>query len=214
MKKLYNILALLVVLALIFATGFFFGHRNAEKNAPVPQVDTLTIRDTIIDYKPTAATTPAGYELVPTGTLDVYEYFLNAYKDSLERERKPTLVTVHDTTYIAVPLSRSLFTDHKTYECEVEGYGTKMLWHKSFQETNYITNTLEVPTLPKLAISPDLSAFASKNVLGVSAGVRLDVWSGKWRFSPMVGYALIKDSQAWSYGPALSFSANYTFILK
>lgn len=214
MKPFYQLLLAICLLLLLFFAGFYFGHRNAEKNAPVPQVDTLTIRDTIIDYKPTAATTPAGYELVPTGTLDMYDNVLNAYKDSLERERKPTLVTIHDTTYIAVPLSRSLFTDHKTYECEVEGYGTKMLWHKSFQETNYITNTLEVPTLPKLAISPDLSAFASKNVLGVSAGVRLDVWSGKWRFSPMVGYALIKDSQAWSYGPALSFSANYTFILK
>ena len=87
MKPFYQLLLAICLLLLLFFAGFYFGHRNAEKNAPVPQVDTLTIRDTIIDYKPTAATTPAGYELVPTGTLDVYEYFLNAYKDSLERER-------------------------------------------------------------------------------------------------------------------------------
>jgi len=222
MKKPYNILALLVVLALIFATGFFFGRRNAEKNAPVPQVDTVTVRDTSWDYNPKKTVLPAGFELVPLDTLNLLDSYLakvkeysstiTDLKDSLER--KPRVVYVNGAGYISVPISKYNLTDHKTYECEVTGYNVKMLWHRSFKETKYITNTVTVPTLPKLAISPDLSAFASKNVLGVSAGVRLDVWSGKWRFSPMVGYALIKDSQAWSYGPALSFSANYTFILK
>ena len=213
MKPFYQLLLAIGLLLLLFFAGFYFGHRNAEKNAPEPQVDTVTIRDTITDYEPIAATTPAGWELVPSGIIKAYELAIDAYKDSLER--KPTIVAGKDSsTYIAIPISQNYFTDHQTYECVVTGYETKMLWHKSFRETNYITNTLKVPTLPKLAISPDLSAFASKNVLGVSAGVRLDVWSGKWRFSPMVGYALIKDSQAWSYGPALSFSANYTFILK
>ena len=213
MKPFYQLLLAIGLLLLLFFAGFYFGHRNAEKNAPEPQVDTVTIRDTITDYEPIAATTPAGWELVPSGIIKAYELAIDAYKDSLER--KPTIVAGKDSsTYIAIPISQNYFTDHQTYECVVTGYETKMLWHKSFRETNYITNTLKVPTLPKLAISPDLSAFASKSVFGVSAGVRLDVWSGKWRFSPMVGYALIKDSQAWSYGPALSFSANYTFILK
>ncbi len=213
MKKLCNIFALLAVLALIFATGFFCGHRNAEKNAPEPQVDTVTICDTITDYKPIPATTPAGWELIPSGIIKAYELALDAYKDSLER--RPAIVADKDSsTYIAIPISQNYFTDHQTYECVVTGYETKMLWHKSFRETNYITNTVEVPTLPELAISPDLGAFATQKVFGLSAGVRLDIWSGKWRFSPKVGYALIRDSQAWTHGPELAFSVNYTFVLK
>lgn len=213
MKPFYQLLLAIGLLLLLFFAGFYFGHRNAEKNAPVPQVDTVTIRDTIIDYKPTAATTPAGWELVPSGIIKAYELAIDAYKDSLER--KPTIVAGKDSsTYVAIPISQNYFTDHQTYECVVTGYETKMLWHKSFRETNYITNTVKVPTLPKLAISPDLGAFATQKVFGLSAGVRLDIWSGKWRFSPMVGYALIKDSQAWSHGPAVAFSVNYNFVLK
>lgn len=213
MKPFYQLLLAIGLLLLLFFAGFYFGHRNAEKNAPEPQVDTVTIRDTIIDYKPTAATTPAGWELVPSGIIKAYELAIDAYKDSLER--KPTIVAGKDSsTYIAIPISQNYFTDHQTYECVVTGYETKMLWHKSFRETNYITNTVKVPTLPKLAISPDLGAFATQKVFGLSAGVRLDIWSGKWRFSPMVGYALIKDSQAWSHGPAVAFSVNYNFVLK
>lgn len=213
MKPFYQLLLAIGLLLLLFFAGFYFGHRNAEKNAPVPQVDTVTVRDTIIDYKPIAATTPAGWELVPSGIIKAYELAIDAYKDSLER--KPTIVAGKDSsTYIAIPISQNYFTDHQTYECVVTGYETKMLWHKSFRETNYITNTVEVPTLPKLAISPDLGAFATQKVFGLSAGVRLDIWSGKWRFSPMVGYALIKDSQAWSHGPAVAFSVNYNFVLK
>jgi len=213
MKPFYQLLLAIGLLLLLFFAGFYFGHRNAEKNAPVPQVDTVTIRDTIIDYKPTAATTPVGWELVPSGIIKAYELAIDAYKDSLER--KPTIVAGKDSsTYVAIPISQNYFTDHQTYECVVTGYETKMLWHKSFRETNYITNTVKVPTLPKLAISPDLGAFATQKVFGLSAGVRLDIWSGKWRFSPMVGYALIKDSQAWSHGPAVAFSVNYNFVLK
>lgn len=213
MKPFYQLLLAIGLLLLLFFAGFYFGHRNAKKNAPEPQVDTVTVRDTIIDYKPTAATTPAGWELVPSGIIKAYELAIDAYKDSLER--KPTIVAGKDSsTYIAIPILQNYFTDHQTYECVVTGYETKMLWHKSFRETNYITNTVKVPTLPKLAISPDLGAFATQKVFGLSAGVRLDIWSGKWRFSPMVGYALIKDSQAWSNGPAVAFSVNYNFVLK
>lgn len=212
MKPFYQLLIALGILLLLFGAGFYFGHRNAEKNAPVPRVDTLTVHDTIIDYKPIAAPVPAGYELVPASIISGYDDMIAAYKDSLQR--KPTLVTLHDTTYIAVPMTRTTFTDNKTYKCEVQGYDTKMLWHESYQQTKYITKTTEVPTLPKLAISPDFSAFATRAVFGMGAGVKLDVWAGKWHLSPSVGYALIKDSQSWSHGPAVAFSVNYNIVLK
>jgi hypothetical protein len=212
MKPFYQLLLAIGLLLLLFVAGFYFGHRNAEKNAPVPQVDTVTVHDTITDYKPIATPIPAGFELVPASLISGYDNIIAAYKDSLQR--KPVLVTLHDTTYIAVPMTRTTFTDNKTYKCEVQGYDTKMLWHESYQETKYITKTMEVPTLPKLVISPDFSAFAAGKVFGMGAGVKVDAWAGKWRFSPSIGYALVKDSQAWAHGPAIAFSVNYNFVLK
>lgn len=212
MKKLYSILILIAVIAVVAVSCFFLGRRNAIKNAPAPQVDTVTVRDTIVDYKPIEASIPAGYELVPAGTLNVYEEVLSAYKDSLAQ--KPMLVTVHDTTYIAVPLSKTTFTDDKTYKCEVLGYGTKMLWHESYQETAYITKTTTVPALPKLALSPNLSAFATPKVFGLSAGLKVDVWSGNWRFSPGVAYSLIAVDKSFYHGPMITFETNYNLILK
>lgn len=212
MKPFYQLLIAIGLLLLLFFAGFYFGHRNAEKNAPVPQVDTVTVHDTITDYKPIATPIPAGFELVPASLISGYDNIIAAYKDSLQR--KPALVTLHDTTYIAVPMTRTTFTDNKTYKCEVQGYDTKMLWHESYQETKYITKTTEVPTLPKLVISPDFSAIVSKDIFFLGAGVKLDVWAGNWRFSPGVDYGLIWNGGQWSHGPAVTFSANYNFVLK
>lgn len=213
MKPFYQLLLAIGLLLLLFFAGFYFGHRNAEKNAPEPQVDTVTIRDTITDYEPIPATTPAGWELVPSGIIKAYELAIDAYKDSLER--KPTIVAGKDSsTYIAIPISQNYFTDHQTYECVVTGYETKMLWHKSFRETNYITKTTKIPTLPKIAISPDFSALVSKDIFFLGAGVKLDVWAGNWRFSPGLDYGLTWTGGQWSHGPAFTFSTNYNFIIR
>ena len=210
--KLRNILILIAVVAALCGLSFFFGRRNALNSLPAPQVDTVTIRDTIVDYQPIEASIPAGFELVPAGTIRVYDAVLKAYKDSLDR--KPALVTLHDTTFIAVPLSKTTFTDDKTYKCEVLGYGTKMLWHESYQETNYITKTTEIPTIPKFAISPDFSALVGPKVFFLGAGVKLDIWAGNWRFSPGLDYGLIWGGDQWTHGPVATFSANYNFIIK
>ena len=212
MKVLRNILIALGVLLLTFGVGCFVGRRNALKSLPEPQVDTLFVRDTIIDYKPQEAAIPKGWKLVPASTIKAYEGAIAAYKDSLER--KPTIVVEKDTTYIAVPIDETTFTDGKTYKCAVKGYATKMLWHESYQETAYITNTVEIPTLPKFAISPDLSAFVTPKVFGIGAGLKLDVWAGNWRFSPGIDYALIFSGGQWTHGPLVTFSTNYNFIVK
>ncbi len=215
MKTFKNILILIVALLAVFGSGFFFGRRNAEKNAPVPQVDTILVRDTIVDHKPEGTAIPAGYELVPVGTRQLlvnYSSIIDELQDSLEA--KPSLVTIHDTTFIAVPLTKTTFSDDTTYKCEVLGYDTKMLWHESYQTTSYITKEVKVPTLPKLALSPALSALATPNVFYMGAGAKLDIWAGKWRFSPGVDYALTWGNGKWSSGPAVAFSINYNFILK
>ena len=152
-KIVWAVAVTLVAATALFFTGFGIGRKTARIEPPTPQVDTITICDTIVDYKPKEAAIPAGFELVPVGTSDKIALLEDVI---LEQESqllaKPTIVEVHDTTYIAVPMSKTTFTDDKTYKCEVLGYGTKMLWHESYQETYYI----KVPELysPKWAFSP------------------------------------------------------------
>lgn len=219
MKKLYNILALLAVLALVFGAGCLTERRIILSSLPEPHTDTTFVRDTVWDYDPEKTVLPAGFELFPADTLDEYQAAIDGYvstvsdlKDSLAR--KPKIVYYNGGSYISVPLFTYHFTDHKTYECVVTGFDARMNWHKSFQETKYITKTTEIPTLPKIAISPDFSALISKDVFFLGAGVKLDVWAGNWRFSPGVDYGLIWNGERWSHGPAGTFSVNYKFILK
>lgn len=207
------------ILLLVFLAGCFTGHKRALNSLPEPKVDTVTVRDSIFDYNPEKTVLPAGYELAQTDVIEGTQQLLNDYlakvgelTDSLDR--KPKIVTIHDTSYVVVPMSKYHFTDGKTYECEATGYNVEMLWHKSYQETKYITKTVQVPTLPKFAISPDLSAFVSKYVFFIGAGVKVDIWSGKWRFSPGVDYGLVRSGEGWTNGPVVTFSAGYNIIIK
>ncbi|MBR1537902.1 MAG: hypothetical protein IJ636_00165 [Bacteroidales bacterium] len=210
LKKLAIGLGLLL---LIFGAGVLvgrFGHRNGPDSQQQHKPDTLFIRDTIIDYRPKQATIPAGFELVPAGTLKIYDAVLAAYKDSLQR--KPLLVERHDTTYIAVPMSRTTFTDNATYKCLVEGYNTKMLWHESYQEKQIITKPVPYP--PTFTISGGFSAFGVGKVFGLGAGIEASLRQGNWAFRPGIGYGLNHDGQNWGHGPYLRFDATYNFYSK
>lgn len=210
LKKLAIGLGLLL---LIFGAGVLVGrcgHRNGPDSQPQHKPDTLFIRDTIIDYRPKQATIPAGYELVPTTTLQRYDAVLAAYKDSLQR--KPMLVEIHDTSYIAVPMSRTTFTDNATYKCLVEGYNTKMLWHESYQEKQIITKPVAVS--PVFAISGGFSAFGIGKVFGLGAGIEASLRQGNWAFRPGIGYGVNHDGTGWGHGPYLRFDATYNFYSK
>lgn len=211
--KLKKIRLLLGLLLLIFGAGVLVGRcgrRNGPNFSASAKSDTLLIRDTIIDYRPKQATIPAGYELVPAGTLQIYERMLAQYKDSLQR--KPVLVEYHDTSYIAVPMSLTTFTDNATYKCLVEGYNSKMLWHESFQEKQIITKPVSVP--PVFAISGGFSAFGVGKVFGIGLGVDCEIRRGKWLFRPGIGYGLNYYDQTWRRGPYLRFDATYNFYSK
>ncbi len=215
MKQVKNILVFILALAFIFGSGFLFGRRSAKADIPAPQIDTVIITDTIVDTPEASAVIPAGYELVPVGTkaqLAANATTIDALRDSLLE--KPTLVTVHDTTFVMVPLSRKTFTDGKTYQCEVEGYDVKMLWHKSYQETKYITETVHVATLPSLAVSPVARVMGARGVFFLGGGVKVDVRAGKWCLSPGVDYGIIWAGNRWDTGPMFNLEANYSFILK
>lgn len=211
--KLRDLLLFLGILLLIFGAGFLVGRRSRgnARNLPASAIpDTVTILDAIVDYRPKETAIPAGFELVSADTLRVHDAELSAYKDSMRR--KPMLVEVHDTTYIAVPMSRTTFTDGKTYKCEVMGYNTKMLWHESYQETRIINTPVVVS--PAFAISPVLSAFGIGKVFGIGAGVEVYLRQGNWAFRPSVGYGLNNDGQNWGHGMYLRFDATYNLYRK
>ena len=204
-------LLFLGILLLLFGAGFLSGRRNALRNIPEPQKDTVTIRDTITDYKPQETSIPDGFKLIPVSQIEDYEKALAEFRDSLSA--KPKIVTYHDTSYIAVPISKYHFTDKKTYECEATGYDVKMLWHKSFQETKYITDTYPIP--PKFALSPFVGGrLYLPGTFYLGAGIRADFWSGRWQFSPSVGYGMTFADKSFQHGFSAEFTASYNLILR
>ena len=220
MVNLKHILIALGILLLLFGAGFLTGRktaRNGQISPDKPEPDTTTVTSTIVDDSPKEeAAIPKGWELVPTARIREYEEVIAAYKDSLAR--KPLIVTgvpgvtAPNSQFIAVPISQSTFTDHQTYECIVEGYATKMLWHKSFQETKYV----QVPTLqqPKWQFSPVVSGFVGKDLLAVGGGLKLDIWSKRWQFTPSINYCWgYNGGQQW-HGVVGSFSLSYNLIRK
>ncbi|MGN1155675.1 MAG: DUF6808 domain-containing protein [Agathobacter sp.] len=211
--KLRCILICLGLLLLTFGAGVLFGRCSRKRGETPPlcfKPDTTIIHDTIVDDKPKETLIPKGYELVPAGTLQNYNKMLAAYKDSLKR--KPMLVEIHDTTYIAVPISEHTFTDDKTYKAVISGYDVKMIRHESFQETNIITKPVAVP--PTFAISGGISAFGVGNVLGVGACVEASLRQGKWTLRPGIGYGLNYNGTAWNHGPYLRIDMTYNFYSK
>ena len=175
-----------------------------------PKIDTILVRDTIVSEIAKEVAIPNGYELVATTTLKNYDEVLAAYKDSLER--KPVLVTVHDTAYIAVPINEYTFTDDKTYAAVLSGYDVKMLRHESYQETAFITRP--VPYLPKISFSPVLSAFGTKDIFFTGAGAEVEIRGGKWALRPSLGYGLNHNGQNWGHGPYLRLDATYNLYSK
>lgn len=205
--KIGNIL-LIVGLLLLFGAGFLVGRKTAHPEPPIPQVDTITIRDTIVDYKPQEAAIPVGFKLIAVSQIEDYEKTIEMFRDSINA--KPTLVTIHDTTFIAVPITEKTFTDNKTYECAVTGYDTKMIWHKSFQETKIITETYPAP--PKWMLSPYAGATFAPGILSASAGIKADFWCDRWQFTPSLGYSASFTGHGYQHGVMAGFSASYNLI--
>lgn len=164
--------------------------RNSRIPHESPQVDTLYAHDTITLTTAKETRIPRGWELMPAGTsekLASYEELVSLYKDSLGR--KPVVVEIRDTTYIAVPITEHTFTDDKTYSCGVSGYDVKMLWHKSYQTTAYIPTTAYRPY--KWTAFPFVEVGVGSDFIAASAGVGLDLdmsANDRWRFVPELGY--------------------------
>ena len=191
-----------IILILLAALIFFFAgmeveYKHIKKDQPEPDIDTVTIIDTVFSDRPVpVAVVPDGYELIPVGLV-------SSLQDSLAK--KPTLVTLHDTTYISIPMSTYRFTDGTTYDMAVRGYDVSLLYHKSFQETKYITKTVTVPEYRDygLIFYPQISTLASKDFIYAGAGIGADIALGDrkiLRFEPEVNYGILWTNEGLSHG--------------
>jgi len=196
------------IICLALSIGCFFLGKRVGASAAVPPIlpkaDTVYVKDTSTTTAGQKTEIPKGYELVPAGTMKVYDAVLNAYKDSLER--KPKLVTIRDTSYIAVPMSEYKFTDNKTYEFAVNGYDVTFLWHKSFTQTAYITQPVPTPQPFRWTLYPEAGMYYGAGVAFAKVGIGADIGISKnlrWRVTPEAGYSATivgKDLQHGFYG--------------
>lgn len=207
MKKTIIQLVAFLVVSLVLGYGMvrIDRHLRAPSGTP-PQVDTVIVRDTVtVSGSEPELVIPNGYELVPVGKVQLYEDMVSQLsRDLYEKEHpEPVLVQVHDTTYIMVPMLDYTFTDHKTYEYAVRGYGVTELWHKSFQETTTITQRVPEYRPYSWTLWPKVGAFAGKGILGLQAGIGADIAISKnsrWRFEPEAGYMMLNTGGQLSQG--------------
>lgn len=221
-----TLIQLIVLLAVSLLLGYGMvkidRHLRAPSGTP-PQRDTVTVHDTVtvMGSDPVSAV-PDGFELVPVGTatkVALYEDMVAQLSSALYdlEHPKPELVEIHDTTYIVVPMQEYTFTDHKTYEYAVRGYGVTELWHRSFQETNYITNTVTkteyrpfaFTLYPKVGMVGGISFFSAQAGLGMDIAISQN---RRWQFSPEAGYGLLYSgperplSHGWYGGASIKFN--------
>ena len=107
------------------ATLGFLGGRNARKETVTVQVDTLAIRDTIVDYRPVLKETRI------------------IRKDTVRLVATDTLY-IHDTVSVSVPITLDRYTT-KDYDIAVSGFRTNLEYVKVFPETKIVTRTVTGP---------------------------------------------------------------------
>lgn len=135
----------------------FLGGRNARTTTIVTKVDTLTVRDTITDYRPILKEK----RIFRTDTV-----FL-ALTDT---------AYIHDTVSVSVPITLDRYTT-KDYDIAVSGFQTNLEYVKVFPETRIVTKTVTeerkkvrfgLAAGPTACLAPD-GRFAYG--LGVTGGI-------------------------------------------
>ena len=217
MKKTLIQIAVCLVVSVLLGLGMvrIDRHLRAPSDTP-PQADTVFVRDTstTIGSEPVSAI-PDGFELVPLGTSqELRRYFATVaeLRDSLA-SLKPVLVQVHDTAFIAVPMTEYTFTDGETYEYSVRGYNVTELWHKTFTQSQIITQTRMEYRDFAWTLYPKAGVLGGTGFVLANAGIGLDFaisGSRRWRFSPEGGYCLLyannQLSHGWYGGASIKFN--------
>nr|DAG47246.1 MAG TPA: hypothetical protein [Caudoviricetes sp.] len=148
-------------LLLAVALGFLGGRRSATQSL-LERVDTLVIRDTLVDYRP--AVTEVRTVRVDTVRLAVAQ--------------PPDTVVVHDTVEVEVPIVFSRYRGDN-YDIGVSGFRTELEYVKVYPQTKIVTKGYSIE--PKrwgfgVAVGPSVLVAPSGRVnagLGVTGGFYL-----------------------------------------
>ena len=174
---------------------------RAPSDTP-PQMDTVFVRDTSMTIgSDPVSVVPDGFELVPVGTSQKLRRnfaTIAELRDSLA-SLKPVLVQVHDTAYIAVPMTEYTFTDGKNYEYSVRGYNVTELWHKSYTQSQIITQTRTDYRPYAFSLWPKIGAYGGRDFISASVGIGADIAvsdNRRWTLSPEAGYGLLYVNNA------------------
>lgn len=151
------------VAALLLALGLgFVGGRRSVTRPLLERVDTLTIRDTLVDYRPVVTE-------VRTVRVDTVR---------LAVAQPPDTVVVHDTVEVEVPIVFSRYRGDN-YDIGVSGFRTELEYVKVYPQTKIVTKGYSIE--PKrwgfgVAVGPSVLVAPSGRVnagLGVTGGFYL-----------------------------------------
>lgn len=154
---------LLFVSALLLAVALgFLGGRRSVTQSLLERVDTLVIRDTLIDYRPVVTE-------VRTVRVDTVR---------LAVAHPPDTVVVHDTVEVEVPIVFSRYRGDN-YDIGVSGFRTELEYVKVYPQTKIVTKGYSIE--PKrwgfgVAVGPSVLVAPSGKVnagLGVTGGFYL-----------------------------------------
>lgn len=144
--------------AVCILLGFLGGYK-ARTERLTERVDTLVIRDTLVDYRPVAVERL----VVRTDTVRLV---------AVKRDTVP----VRDTVEVAVPITESRFSSD-SYDLAVSGYRVELDYIKVYPETRYVTRSererrwgFGLAAGPSVVVSPSGRVTAG---LGVTGGFYL-----------------------------------------
>lgn len=154
---------MLFVAALLLAAGLgFVGGRRSVTRPLLERVDTVTVRDTVVDYRPV---------VTEVRTVRVDTVRLAAVQPS-------DTVFVHDTVEVEVPIVFSRYRGDN-YDIGVSGFRVELEYVKVYPETKIITKGYAMETKRwgfGVAVGPSVLVAPSGRVnagLGVTGGFYL-----------------------------------------
>lgn len=154
---------LLFVSALLLAVALgFLGGRRSVTQSLLERVDTLTIRDTLVNYRPVVTE-------VRTVRVDTVRLAVAQPSDT---------VVIHDTVEVEVPIVFSRYTGDN-YDIGVSGFLTELEYVKVYPQTKIVTKGYSIE--PRrwgfgVAVGPSVLVAPSGKVnagLGVTGGFYL-----------------------------------------
>ena len=149
----------IAALTLALVLGFLGGRRSVTRPL-LERVDTVTVRDTVVDYRPVVTE-------VRTVRVDTVR---------LAVAHPPDTVVVHDTVEVEVPIVFSRYRGDN-YDIGVSGFRTELEYVKVYPETKVVTKMVMqqkrkfgfgVSAGPTVCLAPD-GRFAYG--LGVTGGL-------------------------------------------